>query len=608
MQAANTNSTLKGADLLAQERLERKAKMQKRKEEEAAKEAAAKEAAQRRPPLKKMKASELEDALGQDLEMETIEPQRLPASRPQQRSVDDDAGAGLPHGWLACPAYGRRFDSFIPCKVPLGEKYNSRIPPEKRFTPAIVYKQQEKLNRKIGMVIDLTNTWKYYNLQEWEALNVKHVKIACAGRDGPPEPEAVSEFVFTASKYMNELAHKGEKRTFILVHCTHGHNRTGAMLCHFECRMRYMSVWKALREFANSRPPGVYKENYISSLFKYYHEDRPIEICDAPGTPEWKQERGAEEEAAPAHVAKEGDLFGPDNLEYAATPLKSPVDIPEPDGRPRWGGSRSGASYGMPDADPEEDERYDGAEALEGTISHEDIIGERVPPFQEKELQLAVLSVLLGHEELARRQRSGRLNFPGSQPVSLASSNLQLFESRPYHVTWKADGTRYMLLLVLDGVYLIDRKFEFRRVQMCFPRRDYLDKRHNVTLLDGEMVVDVDATAGTATRRYLAYDLMCVNGASYKSETFERRLDLIEKEVVQPRKKLEAYWNSSPPGTKGRYLFQREPFRVRRKDFWPLAYSRKVLEDVRTPNTPSLYRYGKTSRRAELSHHNNNTA
>eukprot|EP00976_Prorocentrum_cordatum_P068249 1179065-Prorocentrum_minimum.AAC.1 len=37
--------------------------------------------------------------------------------------------------------------------------------------------------------------------------------------------------------------------------------------------------------------------------------------------------------------------------------------------------------------------------------------------------------------------------------------------------------------------------------------------------------------------------------------------------------------NAAAAGTKGRYFFQREPFRVRRKDFWPLNYSRKVLED-----------------------------
>jgi hypothetical protein len=31
-----------------------------------------------------------------------------------------------------------------------------------------------------------------------------------------------------------------------------------------------------------------------------------------------------------------------------------------------------------------------------------------------------------------------------------------------------------------------------------------------------------------------------------------------------------------PPGTKGRYLANEEPFRIRRKGFWPLDQSRKV--------------------------------
>lgn len=33
-------------------------------------------------------------------------------------------------------------------------------------------------------------------------------------------------------------------------------------------------------------------------------------------------------------------------------------------------------------------------------------------------------------------------------------------------VTWKADGTRYMLVLMRWGTYLIDRKFAIRRVQV----------------------------------------------------------------------------------------------------------------------------------------------
>ena len=61
-----------------------------------------------------------------------------------------------------------------------------------------------------------------------------------------------------------------------------------------------------------------------------------------------------------------------------------------------------------------------------------------------------------------------------------------------YHVTWKADGTRYMLLLQKDGVYVVDRKFAVRRVQMRFPAvfKSHGMVVHDGTLLDGEMVVD----------------------------------------------------------------------------------------------------------------------
>ena len=53
----------------------------------------------------------------------------------------------------------------------------------------------------------------------------------------------------------------------------------------------------------------------------------------------------------------------------------------------------------------------------------------------------------------------------------LCRENLQLLRQRYYYATWKADGTRYMMLITMDGCYLIDRSFNFRRVQMRFPCR-----------------------------------------------------------------------------------------------------------------------------------------
>lgn len=35
-----------------------------------------------------------------------------------------------------------------------------------------------------------------------------------------------------------------------------------------------------------------------------------------------------------------------------------------------------------------------------------------------------------------------RSGFPGSQPVSMDIHNMKLLRTKPYRVTWKADGTR----------------------------------------------------------------------------------------------------------------------------------------------------------------------
>lgn len=54
---------------------------------------------------------------------------------------------------------------------------------------------------------------------------------------------------------------------------------------------------------------------------------------------------------------------------------------------------------------------------------------------------------------------------------SFFRENQQLLRQRYYYATWKADGTRYMMLITWDACYLIDRRFHFRRVQMRFPCR-----------------------------------------------------------------------------------------------------------------------------------------
>ncbi|KAL3622822.1 hypothetical protein CASFOL_033430 [Castilleja foliolosa] len=434
----------------------------------------------------------------------------------------------LPPGWLECPAVGQELGGcLIPSKVPLDESFNNEVLPGKRYSFRQVVHQQRVLGRKLGLVIDLTNSSRYYNLNEWTKEGIKHVKIACKGRDSVPENEAVNNFFNEV--YQFQIRQKQQKK-YILVHCTHGHNRTGYMIVHYLMRTQTISVSQAIKIFADARPPGIYKPDYIDALYDFYHEKKPdMVVC--PPTPEWKR-------------SSDLDLNG--------------------------------------DAVPDDDDGGDSAAPLDGghetpllVMSNDDVLGDKIPSDQEISMRLFCFQVM----KLAGGARETQY-FPGSHPVSLNRDNLQLLRQRYYYATWKADGTRYMMLITMDGCYLVDRHFSFRRVQMRFPCRHsnekgFPEKYHHYTLLDGEMIIDTVPDSRKQERRYLIYDMMAINTMSIVERPFYERWKLLEREVIEPRnfERQHIYQSQNPY-----YRYDLEPFRVRRKDFWMLSTVTKLLK------------------------------
>ncbi|XP_042011870.1 mRNA-capping enzyme-like isoform X2 [Salvia splendens] len=435
----------------------------------------------------------------------------------------------LPPGWLDCPAYGSEIGGFlIPSKVPLGESFNEEILPGKRYSSKQVVHQQRVLNRKIGLVIDLTNSSRYYNLNDWRKEGIKHVKIPCKGRDSVPENEAVNKFVYEVQQFMSR---QRQPKKHILVHCTHGHNRTGYMIAHYLMRTSPMSVTQAIKTFSEARPPGIYKPDYIDALYSFYHEKKP-EMVVCPPTPEWKK-------------SSELDLNGD----------AVPDDDDDDDGDPT--------------APPDE------TNETRTMLTNDDLLGDNIPSDQEVVMRQFVYQTM----KLPGGVR-GPQHFPGSHPVSLNRENLQLLRQRYYYATWKADGTRYMMLITIDGCYLIDRHFSFRRVQMRFPCRHTNEGGaervyHHFTLLDGEMVIDTMPDTQKQERRYLVYDMMAINQVSLVERPFYERWKMVEKEIIEPRnfERQHIYQSQNPY-----YRYELEPFRVRRKDFWLLSTVTKLLK------------------------------
>ncbi|XP_020252912.1 mRNA-capping enzyme-like [Asparagus officinalis] len=102
----------------------------------------------------------------------------------------------LPQGWLDCPSHGQPIGYMIPSKVPLDESYNDLVAPGKRYSSKQVINSLRRNQRELGLVIDLTNTTRYYSPSEWTKLGIKHIKIRCKGRDAVPDNESVNSFVY----------------------------------------------------------------------------------------------------------------------------------------------------------------------------------------------------------------------------------------------------------------------------------------------------------------------------------------------------------------------------------------------------------------------------
>eukprot|EP00891_Asterochloris_glomerata_P008948 jgi/Astpho2/8948/gw1.00133.212.1_t len=425
----------------------------------------------------------------------------------------------------------------IATKVPLNKRrFQGIVEEQDEFTPAQLLEMLAEQNMQVGLVIDLTNTDRYYGTGDMG--NDSHassvLQIRCRGRGQAPDPAAANEFCWALVDFGLYLKEADLKR-WVVVHCTHGYNRTGRWFCYVSThraawpyalvRLLNMTVTEAVKRFAQHRSPGIYKRHYLESLYSYYHEKIPSGT-KFPATPSWK-----------------------------------PADDGSPEHEPSLPGCAACvAEAAMP-------------------MQHDDVVGEEVGPSEADAVRGVAMSAVWGPAAEGRP-----VAFPGSQPVSLAAANMGLLAKHRYWATWKADGTRYMLLLAATGTYLIDRSFGVRRVQMRWPSAvgELSEKlgysptnRQDRTLLDGEMIVDEDKKSGKQQRRYLVYDMIMLEGEVLIRRPFKERWLLIEDRVLKPRGREPPRFRLLPHPP---HALQDEPFSVRRKDFWPLHKSRYILD------------------------------
>lgn len=113
----------------------------------------------------------------------------------------------------------------------------------------------------LKLVIDLTcKDPGYYEPVEFLEKGVDFVKLKCPGQIIPP-PEIIQQFLDCVDKFFHE-----HRNGVVGVHCTHGVNRTGYVICRYLMERRGYATQEALDKFLEMRGYALERENYIQEL------------------------------------------------------------------------------------------------------------------------------------------------------------------------------------------------------------------------------------------------------------------------------------------------------------------------------------------------------
>ncbi|XP_054739678.1 uncharacterized protein LOC129245507 [Anastrepha obliqua] len=167
----------------------------------------------------------------------------------------------IPERWLNYKPIGKRIEGtrFIAFKVPLRECINEGVHEEQRLDANILMTTIPNL----GMIIDLTNTTRYYNPHSLIKRGLEYSKLMIPGHHTPP-PNLVNQF---KKLVMTFLKNNARNDKLIGVHCTHGVNRTGYLICNYMISELNAKPEEAIDKFNVARGHKIERTNYLDSLY-----------------------------------------------------------------------------------------------------------------------------------------------------------------------------------------------------------------------------------------------------------------------------------------------------------------------------------------------------
>ncbi|CAI4233372.1 unnamed protein product [Auanema sp. JU1783] len=174
-------------------------------------------------------------------------------------------GKKIPDRWLKYDAIGDNVTGtrFLPFKTPLHSHIckNSNLR-EKSFDIEILLQHARESGKSIGLVIDLTNTDKYYNSSDWSRNGIDYIKIRCPGHEVHEREDVVQHF----NRIVDDYVRSHNDDSLIGVHCTHGLNRTGYLICRYLVEREKWSAQQAIDAFEYARGYPIERGQYKTKL------------------------------------------------------------------------------------------------------------------------------------------------------------------------------------------------------------------------------------------------------------------------------------------------------------------------------------------------------
>uniref|UniRef100_A0ABK0LAR9 Dual specificity phosphatase 11 n=1 Tax=Rattus norvegicus TaxID=10116 RepID=A0ABK0LAR9_RAT len=152
---------------------------------------------------------------------------------------------------------------FIAFKVPLQKKFEAKLMPEECFSPLDLFNKIQEQNEELGLIIDLTYTQRYYKVEDLPKT-ISYIKILTVGHQVPD-----SGTIFQFKSAVKEFLKRNKNNDKLIgVHCTHGLNRTGYLICRYLIDVEGMRPDDAIELFNRCRGHCIERQNYIENLQK----------------------------------------------------------------------------------------------------------------------------------------------------------------------------------------------------------------------------------------------------------------------------------------------------------------------------------------------------